>query len=65
MDKQEILERLLENIKKGRNSLIWKKNTLNYVDFIKEKYRVVYINDTDPIKSKMVKIIIEVSIMEE
>jgi len=61
MDNEEILKRIFENIKNGKNSLIWKKNTLNYVDLIKEKYRAVYINETDPIKSKMVKIIIEVS----
>ena len=65
MDNEEILERIFENIKNGKNSLIWKKNTLNYVDLIKEKYRVVYINETDPIKSKMIKIIIEVSKMQE
>jgi len=57
MDNEEILERIFENIKNGKNSLIWKKNTLNYVDLIKEKYRAVYINETDPIKSKMIKII--------
>ena len=64
MDKEEILERILENIKNGKNSLIWKNNTLNYVDLINQKYRTVYINETDPIKSKMVKIIIEVSRIE-
>lgn len=65
MDNEEILERIFENIKNGKNSLIWKKNTLNYVDLIKEKYRAVYINETDPIKSKMIKIIREVSKIEE
>jgi hypothetical protein len=64
MDNEEILERIFENIKNGKNSLIWKKNTLNYVDLIKEKYRTVYINETDPIKSKMIKIIREVSRIE-
>ena len=64
MDNEEILERIFENIKNGKNSLIWKKNTLNYVDLIKEKYRTVYINETDPVKSKMIKIIREVSRVE-
>ena len=64
MDNEEIVGRIFENIKNGKNSLIWKKNTLNYVDLIKEKYRAVYINETDPIKSKMIKIIREVSRIE-
>jgi hypothetical protein len=65
MEKEEILEQIFENIKEGKNSLIWKKNTYEYVDLIKGKYRAVYINETDPIKSKMIKIIIEVSKLEE
>lgn len=65
MEKEEILERIFENIKNGKNSLIWKKNTYEYADLIKEKYRAVYINETDPIKSKMIKIIREVSKLQE
>ena len=64
MENEEILERIFENIKEGKNSLIWKNNTFNYVHLIKEKYRAVYINETDPIKSRMIKVIIEVSKME-
>lgn len=63
MDKKEITDRILENIREGRNSLIWKQNTLNYTPFIKERYRTVYINETTPIKPKMAQIIIEVSKM--
>ncbi|MCZ3364882.1 MULTISPECIES: hypothetical protein [Methanobacterium] len=65
MEKEEILERIFENIKNGKNSLIWKKNTYEYADLIKERYRAVYINETDPIKSKMIKVIREVSKLQE
>ena len=65
MDNEETLERIFENIKIGKNSLIWKKNTYEYVNLIKSRYRAVYINETDPIKSRMVKIIREVSEIEE
>lgn len=64
MEKKEITDRILENIREGKNSLIWKQNTLNYTPFIKERYRTVYINETSPIKPKMAQIIIEVSKME-
>lgn len=64
MVNKEIADRILENIKEGRNSLIWKQNTIKYLPFIKERYRTVYINETDPIKPKMAQIIIEVSKME-
>lgn len=64
MANKEIIDRILENIREGRNSLIFKQNTVKYLPFIKEKYRAVYINETSPIKPKMANIIIEVSKME-
>ena len=64
MANKEITDRILENIKEGKNSLIWKQNTINYLPFIKERYRAVYINETTPLKPKLANIIIEVSKME-
>lgn len=62
MEKKEITNRIIENIRNGKNSLIWKKNTLKHVPMIRDKYKyTVYINETDPLKSKMAQIIIEVS----
>lgn len=62
MENQEILDGILNNIKEGKNTLIWKKNTLPFFDRIKEKYRYsVYINETAPIKTKIIEIIIKVS----
>lgn len=66
MEKEEILSGILENIKSGKNSLIWKNNTLPYFDRIKEKYRYsVYINETMPIKSKIIELIIKLSQLKD
>lgn len=62
MENQEILDGILNNIREGKNTLIWKKNSLPFFDRIKEKYRYsVYINETAPIKTKIIEIIIKIS----
>lgn len=62
MENMEILNGILNNIREGTNTLIWKKNTLPFFDRINEKYRYsVYINEMAPIKTKIIDIIIKVS----
>lgn len=62
MEKNELLDGILENIRVGKNTLIWKNNTLPLVVQIQEKYKnTVYINETAPIKPKIAEIIIKLS----
>ena len=53
----ECLEKILGNIKEGKNSLVWKKNAYNYVEVVSEIYSVVYLNELAPIKSKLIQLI--------
>ena len=53
----ECLEKILGNIKEGKNSLVWKKNAYNYVEVVSESYSVVYLNELAPIKSKLIQLI--------
>ncbi|SCG85966.1 hypothetical protein [Methanobacterium congolense] len=55
--KPECLEKILENIKAGKNSLVWKKNAYNYVEAVSESYAVVYLNELAPIKPKLIQLI--------
>jgi len=62
MEKKALLDGILENIRSGKNTLIWKQNTLTYVTQIQDKYKyTVYINETAPIKTKIIEIIIKLS----
>ena len=53
----ECLEKILKNIKAGKNSLIWKKNVFNYVEGVSKRNAVVYLNELAPIKSKLIQLI--------
>ncbi|MBP2045298.1 hypothetical protein [Methanobacterium aggregans] len=55
--KPDCLEKILENIKAGKNSLVWKKNSFEYVEAVSESYAVVYLNELAPIKSKLIQLI--------
>jgi hypothetical protein len=62
MEKKELLNGILENIRAGKNTLIWKNNTLPFVVQVQDKYKyTVYINETAPIKPKITEIIIKLS----
>lgn len=62
MEKKVFLDGILENIRIGKSTLIWKQNTLPFVVPIQEKYRyTVYINETAPLKTKIIGIIIKLS----
>lgn len=61
MNKDEIKDVLLRNIREGKNSLLWQQHTAQYIEAIEEKYEVVYINEPDPIKAKLVEIITAIS----
>ncbi|MBV1729366.1 MAG: hypothetical protein KUA33_03835 [Methanobacterium sp.] len=61
MNKDEIKDVLLRNIREGKNSLLWQHHTAQYIEAIEEKYEVVYINEPDPIKAKLKDIIMAIS----
>lgn len=61
MNKAEIKDVLIRNIREGKNCLLWQQHTAQYMEAIEEKYEVVYINEPDPIKAKLVEIITAIS----
>jgi hypothetical protein len=53
----DCVKKILENIKAGKSSLVWRKNVFNYVEIISESYVTVYLNELSPIKSKIIQLI--------
>jgi len=60
MKKKDILPELFKNIKKGKNSLLWKKNVSSLLTEVNETYLTVYLDELAPVKSRLVKLIIAI-----
>ena len=60
MKKEELLNHCLENIKKGQNSLIYKKNVFTLVKDLEKHYLTVYINEPSPVKHKLIQMITQI-----
>jgi len=60
MKKKDSLPELFKNIKKGKNSLLWKKNVSSLVTEVNETYLTVHLDELAPVKSRLVKLIIAI-----
>jgi len=65
MNKEELLKHSLENIKKGQNSLVYKKNIFKLVKELEKSYLTVYINELTPVKNKLIQLINEIQTYRE
>lgn len=65
MKKEELIKNCLENIKKGQNSLIYKKNVFTLVKELEKHYLTVYINEPSPVKHKLIQMIIQIQTHRE
>ena len=65
MKKEELLQHSLENIKKGQNSLIYKKNVFTLVKELEKNYLTIYINEPSPVKHKLIQMITEIQTHRE
>lgn len=60
--KKECLKRTLEELKTGRNVLIWKQNVFNYTREVEKRYCTIFLNELSPVKSKLIQLIIAVQL---
>ncbi len=60
MKQEELLKKSLENIKKGKNSLVYRKNVYKLVKGLQSSYLTVYINELTPVKHKLIQLITEI-----
>lgn len=60
MRKEDILPEVFQNIKKGKNSLLWKKNVSSLLPEVSDRYLTVYLDELAPVKSRLVNLIIAI-----
>lgn len=65
MKQEELLKKSLENIKKGKNSLVYRKNVYKLVKGLQSSYLTVYINELTPVKHKLIQLITEIQTHRE